>query len=255
MAEQKKLSFGSRLKRLFRRKPAEIDPPRITTVRCHIEIEAHDAIPRTSPTIRIHPPFEIGTRDFRAELAARIVVHPHHSLQIPVHALPVATISPPVVHRVTADPVVARINHLPVPQPEVAVTAVPCALELPRFHAGDLILSPMIHTDRARALQAPFRLRLHLLASLPKRLQIRYRVGALKKLDVSPREIEIIGVVFGLPSAPIELIDLETDRLDGTLIAVAARTGRFNAFMGGRAWVITRLRGENRFRPVALEQE
>jgi len=234
MASEKKEKrrLGARLKRFFGRDDTgEIEPPRVFAVRCRIETATHSEIPRTSARLKTRVPVtEVSTHGLAASLRADV-----HGIE--------ADLAQPTIHTVSPElstPITHAVDH---------------AREPPAVHRGPALRRPVVRADRELARRAPFRLRLVPMVDVPKKLQIRYRAGVLKRLELTPRQVDFFGIVEGLPPAPLELMDVVTDTLDGHPIVLARQTGRFNAFMGQRVWVIIRAEGHEGYLPVALREE
>lgn len=101
----------------------------------------------------------------------------------------------------------------------------------------------------------PLRLLMRSMDALPKKLVIRYRSLVLQKLQVKPTQVRFVGVCFGLPPAPLKVVDVEPASVGGDFYVSALVIGRRNSYYGRRVWVFVQLQGKNDYLPITLKEE
>ncbi len=263
----KKSGIGSRLRKLFAKIQREFHFPRVYAVRLHIAAKSNHWQDGPGPEVFTitHP--SVTTKDasvgLELALTAGHVVAPAVHMSQPLSDMKatsrsvtcweqnaisliqpdLGTIAAPAVH----DVVIADIP--------IAVKDFSCELAPPSLRPAELIPNPKVLGDRALAARFPYRLRVIPLSSLSMKLQIRYRAQVLKSTGLKPNQVTFVGICPSLPSAPLKMVDYETDDLDGFHYAFAARTGRFNSYLGNRIWVIIQIKGQPEFLPIIAKEE
>lgn len=106
------------------------------------------------------------------------------------------------------------------------------------------------------AKQMPRALHVTAMSDLPKRLLIRYRSGALRALNLSPKDVSFLGVCMGLPAVPLSLLRFQPEKNFEPAYALAMQTGPANtAQIGRRVWVMLHIKSRDRILPITLKEE
>ncbi|MDJ0837291.1 MAG: hypothetical protein QNK37_12295 [Acidobacteriota bacterium] len=262
----KKSGLGSKLRKLLARIQREFDFPKVFAVRVALTTEVHDIV--DNPEVEVHslPDSRPETRDYAVDLTPS--VHTGHVTEPRVHLSQSMSEMSTEAHTVTCwrkETLKVGTAPLDIPTPEIHAlkpeTRPPLVrkrnvgIVSPATFSGALLKPPELHGSRGDAARFPYSLRVIPMNSLPMKLRIRYRASVLKALNLKPNQVDFVGVVIGLPSAPLKLIGVETDTLDGYPRALAAQTGRFNSFMSGRVWVIIQMKNKPDYLTVVLREE
>jgi len=263
----KKSGIGSRLRNLLAKIQREFHYPKVFAVRLHTVATTNTWQDGPGPAVfTVTQPVAI-TRD--ASVCQDIALTEGHVVAPGVH------LSQPLDQMQTSSHSVTcwEQNSIDLHQPDLGTFALPqvhdvlmaatpihvkqlsCELDPPTLRPTDLIADPQVLGDRNLAARFPYRLRVIPMKSLPMKLQIRYRAQALKNSGLKLNQVIFVGICPSLPSAPLKMVDYETDDLDGFHYAFAARTGRFNSYLGSRIWVIIQIKGQPEYLPIMAKEE
>ena len=262
----KKAGLGGKLRKLLARIQREFHFPKVFAVRVSLAARVHTVSDPAKAIVHSLPDPHPGVNDYRVDLTPAIntghVEEPGVHLSQPMSDLKtsahnVVCYQKETIHVDDVGLAIKRpgVKALTLDQAEPVVVPLSFGVMEPDIRTIALLKAPALLGSRADAARFPYRLRMMPLKTLPMKMQIRYRTKVLKALNLKPTQVVFVGVVMGLPSAPLKLIDVETDTLDGYPRVLAAQTGRFNSFMSGRVWVIIQMKGKPDHLSVIAREE
>ncbi len=260
----KKTGFNAKLRSLFARIQRQVSYPKVIAVKPHIQSRVRTWRDQVDFKIRTVAAPTTSVRGLEVDFPFAVVegslenISCHHaelmeSLETTAHSVTCWEANETVVHGPELElnfPAVKSITE-PVKKPKVKKQP----LRFPLFGINTLDVSPKARVFRGinMALDLPMRLRIQPMDSISKKLLIRYRTSVLKSLNIKPNQVKFVGVCFGLPAAPLRIMDVARG-VDGEY-ALATIVGPVNEMLGRRVWVLVQLRDKPRYVPITLKEE
>ena len=262
----KKSGLNAKLRNLLARIQREFDAPRVYAVRCHIKAGIHTYRDPVSVRVKPFEPPLTRVNDLAVEIPLQTCRGALDSVtcntMVPLSELTTETRDIPCwqVDTLTVHAPEVRFEAPPINTESVAFSPAPCnkvdlAVATPAGLRYQLLHGVRVRGNLAMARQFPFRLRVIPMKVISTRLLIRYRTGVLKKLNVKPTQVKFVGVSFGLPRLPLNILKYDGQTTDGYDYVEARPSGAPNPQLGRRVWVFIRMMDEPHYIPVTLKEE
>lgn len=160
------------------------------------------------------------------------------------------------VHRMLMIDPDTEINTLDFEQLHCKSQKLNFQLQRKQTRSASLLGHLVLRGNLQLAKQMPRVLHVTAMDRLPKRLLIRYRSGALRALNLSPKDVSFLGVCMGLPAVPLSLLRYQPEKNFEPAYALAMQTGPANtAQIGRRIWVMMYIKSRDRILPITLKEE
>jgi len=261
---QKKTGFNTKLRKLFARIQRDFHYPKVFAVYPHIHARVRTWEDKTKLPLRTIEKLTTTAHSLEVDFPTVLVTGSLGS--IGCHHAELMESLEASAHSVTCwEPQTIHINRPECIFEKPGIHDVSEPLKLPKVHKQPLAFPLFgIHTTRVQpqtkvlrginmAMDLPLRLKITPMNSISKKLLIRYRTSVLKSLNISPNQVKFVGVCFGLPAAPLRIMDVARGA-DGEC-ALAQVVGPVNEMLGRRVWILVQLRDKPRYVPITLKEE